>query len=437
MKKMSLEGLEGQNLEYAKNFNEMVDALEAAKDTKAIEALQKEVDELKKKETPDHTVKLQELEAALKEQGRVLAAKTVDKPEEKMTVADSIVKMFEEQGITKMSDITKDIAGTEIELKADNPLDNTSWTGNYGRTQAIDNQERYTNDRPLAFLDKVRKGIVNTGKNILLWSVGVFTEVVGYAGELDDVTDGATKINKSYATVTDKTRGMAKIGARMAMSAEVFEDLGQFAQRAQAKLFAKIDLWLDANILKGDGNDATLPKHIYGILTGQYTAFDAANADKVILANEADLVDAAVVQANEGVTDDDAGFEPNTVWMTAKRFNKLRHTKDKDGQYIINKTITGDFVMGGMNVIKTKLMRTAEGDSMLVGNPSLIQLWMKRNVTSEFLRVPKTDSWELYIYARCQVLVEDEDIKGLIYIADVDVALGAINEPLVEAGEEV
>ena len=41
MKKMALEGLEGQNLEYAKNFNEMVDALEAAKDTKAIEALQK------------------------------------------------------------------------------------------------------------------------------------------------------------------------------------------------------------------------------------------------------------------------------------------------------------------------------------------------------------------------------------------------------------
>ena len=26
---MALEGLEGQNLEYAKNFNEMVDALEA------------------------------------------------------------------------------------------------------------------------------------------------------------------------------------------------------------------------------------------------------------------------------------------------------------------------------------------------------------------------------------------------------------------------
>ena len=60
---------------------------------------------------------------------------------------------------------------------------------------------------------------------------------------------------------------------------------------------------------------------------------------------------------------------------------------------------------------------------------------MKRNISAEISRVPKTDSYELYIYARAQVLVEDEDIKGLIYIKDVDTAIGAITEALVVAGE--
>ena len=376
------------------------------------------------------------LEAAMKEQGRELAAKTVNAPEKKLSVASAIVKFFEEKGITSNKDITKDLLNEEFELKADNPLSNTSWTGDYGRTQAISNEERYPGDRPTAFLGKgIRTGIVAAGKNILLWSVGAFTEVVGYASELGDITSGGTAIDGSSASVTNKTRKMAKIAARMIMSAETFEDLGQFAQRAEAKLLAKIDLWLDRKILDGDGNNATADTHIYGVLTSQCTAFDAAGAEPVILANEADLVGAAVTQANEGLTNDDAGFEPTTVWMTPKRFNRLKRTKDSNGQYIINKLVTGENVMEGLNVVKTKLMRTAEGDAMLVGNPALIQLWMKRNISAEILRVPKTDSYELYIYARAQVLVEDEDIKGLIYIKDVDTAIGAITEALVVAGE--
>jgi hypothetical protein len=77
------------------------------------------------------------LEAAMKEQGRVLAEKTVNTPEKKLSVAAAIVKFFEEKGITSNKDITKDLLEQEFELKADNPLSNTSWTGDYGRTQAI------------------------------------------------------------------------------------------------------------------------------------------------------------------------------------------------------------------------------------------------------------------------------------------------------------
>lgn len=438
MKKMSLEGLEGQNLEYAKNFNEMVDALDAAKSTEAIDALKLEIKALKEGMPADQSAKMLELENAAKEQGRIITELQKGKGaegEKSVSVSKAIVDFFEEKGITSAKSITKDMCGEEFELKADNPITNASWDGNYSRTQAISNQERYPAERQTAFLGKgIRTGVVGAGKNILQWSTGAFTEVVGYASELGDITSGGTNIDGSSASVTDKTRELAKIAARMIMSAETFEDLGQFAQRAEAKLMEKIDLWLDKNILIGDGNDATLKKHIYGILTAQHTAFDAANAEKIPMANEADLVMSAVAQAEEGLTDDDAGFVPNTVWMTPKRYNKLRRLKDADGEYIVNMLVTGEPVMGGLNVVKTKLMRTETGDAMLIGSPALVQLWMKRNVSAEILRVPKTDSYELYLYARAQVLVEGEDKKGLIYIEDVDTAIGAVTEPAVIAG---
>ena len=65
---------------------------------------------------------------------------------------------------------------------------------------------------------------------------------------------------------------------------------------------------------------------------------------------------------------------------------------------------------------------------MLVGNAGLIQMWMKRNVSTELVRNAKKDCYELYLYARAQVLVEDEDKKGLIYVADVAAALTAITQ---------
>ena len=83
-------------------------------------------------------------------------------------------------------------------------------------------------------------------------------------------------------------------------------------------------------------------------------------------------------------------------------------------------------MMNGLRVIETELFG-GETEQMLVGDISAIQFWVKRNLEAEFERVAKTDSWNLFVYGRQQVLVEDEDIKSLIYIDNVATALSEID----------
>ena len=415
MKKVAIDStLEGKALEVAQSINSMVDEIEQKNST--IADLKSQIEAIEAKGYDGYRSEIDTLKGIVAD----LEEKSSKGGSEKnMGIAEAVKAFFVEKGITSVEK-AKPFAGQEFELKADNPISNTSYTGNYSRTQAVADV-RFPAERPKAFLDKgIRVGIIENGKNILLWTTGSFTEVVGYAGELDDITTGGTEVAGSSAAATDKTRKTAKIAARMILSEEVFEDLGQFGQRAEQKLVEKVDLWLDQKIWDGDGNDSTATGHIYGAKTQGITAFDSANANKVAKPNESDLVDACATQAEESY------FKTNTVWMSAKLANKLRRTKDVNGQYIVNQLIDGTEVMGGHRVIRTPLMQNGSTQSMLVGDASLIQLWMKRNVSTEIIRNAKKDCYEMYLYARCQELVEDEDKKGLIYVADVAAALTAI-----------
>jgi len=403
----ALKGLEGkfQTTEQVKSAIEK--SLEGKFDNLASkEDIQKAIEDFSKEATKDF---------------KAMIEKSQQVSEEKTSIAKALVNFFSEKGIRSIDDVRKHL-NEEFELKADNPLSNTSYTGDYSRTQAITGQERYPNERPLAFLDKgIRMGFVENGKNIIMWTTGAFTEVVGYAGELDDITIGGTEIAGSSATATDKTRKLAKIAARMIMSAEVFEDLGQFGQRAEMKLLEKVNLWLDQKVWDGAGNDSTKPNEVYGAKLS-VTNFDNTLVAKVKTPNESDLVDGCATHAEI------LNFGTDTVWMSPTLANKLRRTKDTTGQYVINQLITGELVMGGHRVIKSTLFKSGATESMLVGNASLIQMWMKRNVSTEMVRNAKKDCYELYLYARAQVLVEDEDKKGLIYVPDVAAALIAITQ---------
>lgn len=342
-----------------------------------------------------------EIENKLNKQGTV----------EGKSLANLIVDSFSELGISKMADL-KSKGRVEYVIKADNEATTTAVTGTVGRTQDT-RSLKFPRIRPTAFIGRgIRTGVVESGKSMLLWTEGAYTSNAGYAGEF------AAMANGQSATATEKTRKMAKVGAFQVITEETFEDLPQFAQRVVEKLSESATIFADTEIWSGDGADGGAnTQHIYGLKTQGITAFDPALVKPVESPNIADLADAANTQAKL------SQYMCNTVWLNPVRVNQLRRTKDSTGQYIVNRLVTGELVMGGMNVIEN----TGIGaDEMLVGDITAIQLWVKRNFEVEIERKADKDYWVYYIYARMQSLVEAEDKKSLVYIDNIDTALAAI-----------
>lgn len=364
---------------------------------------------LAEKFTPkDYSGELEALKTAMLEIESKVARKSSEK---RKSVAEAILDTLKEKGVNNYADLKK-LKDQEIELKADNQIATSVYTGNVSRTQEVA-PVMFPRLRPTAFLGQpgIRTGVVESGKSILLWTVGAYTSNAGYVGEFTAIADG------NAATGTEKTRKMAKLGARQIITQETMEDLPQFAQRVQAKLMETIQLKFDELVLAGLGNDSTKPTEVYGLKTAQMTAFDSTKVFPVENPNVADLVDACATQAELNQ------YKTNTVWMNPKLANKLRRTKDNTGQYIVNQLITGELVMGGHRVITNTGIGANE---MIVGDAAAIQIWFKRNFTMKLEDKPDLDAMAMYIYLRAQVLVEDDDIKGLIYVADVDTALQAI-----------
>lgn len=349
----------------------------------------------------------------VKLEGKLDENKSESKP---LSVKDAVVKLFQEKNLKSIADL-KAVVGEEYELKADNPLVAANQTGTIGLSQMVSGL-RFAPVRPYAFLNNgIRVGTVENGKNIIYWNVGTKTQNVAYIGEL---TSAASTVDGSTLAAAEKTRKMSKVVGRAIITADSFEDLPQLAQRVDANLMEGMELWIDQKIWDGAGNDSTLATQIYGVKTGQVTAFNAALLPKVDMPNIGDLADIAKLQAKLSY------HTCNTVWMSDSLAFKMQRTKDTEGNYIINKLVDGTMMMAGLKVITTELFGGAT-EQMLVGDPAKIQYWVKRGLTAEIQRMPDTDSYNLYVYARQQVLVEDEDIKGLIYIDNVDTALAAID----------
>lgn len=428
MKKMSLEGLEGQNLEYAKNFNDMVDAVKAAQDTTALDTLKSELKALKEKENPDHTAKLAELETALKEQGRVLAEKKIEpKSEEYKRVAIAIREEIELSGIKSLKELTKH-GKFEVEFKADTVLTQGANTGTVGRTN-LDANPVFPAVRKLAFIPALKKVTEDSGKAIFGYTEASYTSNAGYVGE------NAAPANSDTASAVEKFRAYAKISAFLHITTETFEDIPAFANALAAKLEEGAMLFLDSEIYTGNGVDITHPDHIYGI-SGVATAFDAATfAGTVAKPTIADLIAAIDVQ----VRLTNGNYMADTVWMNPLDVFKLASSKDNAGQAIINRDFFGNAVgLGGKTLIQSTAITA---NTMLVADSNVIELRTKRAMTMKMGQVMtgdvENDRQSAILFARMQVLIRDIDKIAVVKVDDISVALGAIEAPEVAAGEPV
>lgn len=280
---------------------------------------------------------------------------------------------------------------------------------------------KFAPERSLAFLPYLNVGVIGAEKNRVLWVEGAYTSNVGY------VAEGTGQATADAGTATEKTRAMAKISAKLPLTAELLEDADYIASAFRMKMQEKAMIFLDGEAYDGNGSDGVNPNHIYGI-KGHATAFSevtAGIAGSVEKANIGDLVDACVLQAEKS---EHRGL--NTVWMNPSDFFKMKKTKGTDGQYLFVKDVNGSYTINGLNVVRTSKVTA---NTMLVGDSTKCQLWWKRTQELKISQMNGTDFvddvYTAVMFMRAQVVVEAADKTALIYVSDIADAIGKINSP--------
>lgn len=356
------------------------------------------------------------LETAFKELETIVSKKGSEKTEVK-TIADVLLQEWEAKGIKKASDLKKlPEFKEEYEFKAISATITTAQTGTIGRTEMV-TSPTFPRLRALAFLPYMRTSFLSVGKSIIGWTTGAYTSQVGYIGE-----NGTPATNDS-ATALEKTRGLAKISARQLITKEVEDDLPELARQMQEQMLLKINLFVDAEIYGGDGNPDTNanPTHIYGMKL-HATAFDATDfAATVINANAADLIDAIKTKAKK------VNYTIDRVWMNPTDAYTLKRTKDSSGQYVINQLITGESVIAGIQIIETEAVTAG---TLFAADTFVMQLRIKQEMSFKVGQFGDDEIYDRYsaiMFARMQTLVEDEDRKGVYYVADIAADLDEIS----------
>ena len=340
------------------------------------------------------------------------AAGMQKKEEKQLSLADSIKELFASE---EFKAAKKDGFRTKglFELKADT----SDITGTVNMTvQRL--QVGFDPEREMAFLPNLNTGTIGQDKNRVLWVEGAYTSNVGYVGE------GTGQATADSGTAAEKSRAMAKVSAKLPLTAELLEDAEYIASAFRMKLQEKAMLFTDGEFYTGDGSDGVNPNHIYGIV-GHATAFSAATAGiatAVQDANIGDLIDGCVLQAAKA---EQRGL--NVVWMNPSDFYKMKKTKASDGQYLFVKDVNGTYTINGLRVITSNAVTA---NTLTVANTSKIQAWWKRRPEVKFSQMNGTDfvddSYTAVLFLRTQCVVEEQDKTAIIHVADISAAVTAI-----------
>ena len=392
---------------------EAIDALIEKKAEEKSEAVKKELEG-----------KIQEMESEKKEMQKQLddiateqkkAKLSIEKKDENISFKESMHNLVKSE---KYKQAVKDgfpRGNNTFKVK----IDTSIITGDVNRTQQrLD--INFAPENQMAFLPNMVQGFIGAEKNRVLWVDGAYTSNVGY------VSEGTGQSNADTGTATEKYREMAKISAKLPITAEMLEDADYIASAFRSKMVEKATLFTDQEAYSGDGSDGVEPKHIYGIKDAatDFNATTAGVANTVESANIGDLVNAMILQAEK------ANFRgSNILWMNPTDFYRFRSAKDADGNYLFVKEINGDFMISGLRVVRTN--KVTAGD-MLLADTSKLQYWTKRSAEVKFSQMNASDfvndAWTAVMFVRSQVVVETPDKLSLIFVDDIDAAITTLEK---------
>lgn len=271
---------------------------------------------------------------------------------------------------------------------------------------------------PNKFLANMNVVTIPQDKNKALWYDGTYYSNVGYMTELTAITTG------DGAAVEEKTREIAKVGAKLPFSSEVVSDASYFINWAKNKGVESVLNKIDELIWGGIGADGgAYTKNIYGIKTQGSTAFNAATAGLALAIQDANIADVILAAATQIRISGKGQYMPKMVYMHPTDVTKLRSLKNKQADYI-NILPDGSLLVHGMVIMETAKVSANE---LLVATPETLQLHQKAGLETEIERVASTDSFVLYLRWRGQVVVPTTDILGNVYVSNITTAIAAIS----------
>lgn len=321
----------------------------------------------------------------------------------------------------EFKNLVKDVVdGKRVSGKVQVKLDTSAMTGTVIRS-LTDNTIYADAQKKLVFLDNIRKKDVPQDKSVIVWVEGSFTDNTDY------VNEGSAVGSADGASAEEKSRRLAKVGAKLPFTREVSTDLGYFLNWAREEAIMAIRNKVDTLILNGQGadtNDST-KKQIYGIIGQGSVAFNATTAG---CAGKFDspafwqLIDAIDAQISLATND---AFVADTIYMHPSDFAIYKNMKDANGRLLFEYDNGGFYRFLGKRVVTTSKISAG---SLIVADTSIWDLYEKLGFEIEIERVASTDSYVMYLRWRGQLVTQSNKKKGAVYVASIATALAAITK---------
>lgn len=369
------------------------------------------VTEIEKKITEQNTL-IDNLDKSIKdmndkiEKGKTKKAKTIS-----AQISETIESEEFKEAVRKVTSGERERALIEVKIES------SDVTGSILRSYGDAVVEADAQNKTL-LVGRLQSNFVPQDKSVVIWPEGSFTDNTGY------VEEGSAIDSADAAALTERSRKVSKIGAKLPFTRETSTDLSYFLNWAKNEAILAIRNKVDTELISGAGADTneTTKKKIYGIIGQGSTAFNASTAGVSAAIPNADfvnLIDAIDAQIEIGTK---GTYFANAIYMHPSDFAKYKNLKDKNGALLFSQN-GGIFTFLGKTIYRSAKVSTG---SLIVADEAAFKLYEKLGFEIEIERVASTDSYVMYLRWRGQLVVPANRKKAVIYVSNIATAIAAI-----------